>query len=110
MDSELRNTSYDTVQDKFCSPTKPSVEGSLHYLQQVNRRCSKGQSKQLCFLQYFSSIFTPPPQQELQMLGLPSLLSEGAKQLETSRAINVMHQLLQLHRHHLKIIDELKDR
>ena len=44
------------------------------------------------------------------MLGLPSLLSEGAKQLDTSRVINILHQLLQLHRHHLKVIDELKDR
>ena len=44
------------------------------------------------------------------MLGLPSLLSEGAKQVETSRMINVVHQLLQLHRRNLKTIDELKDR
>ena len=44
------------------------------------------------------------------MLGLPSLLSEGANQLQTSRVINIVHQLLQLHRHNLKIIDELKDR
>lgn len=44
------------------------------------------------------------------MLGLPSLLSEGAKQLDTSRVVNILHQLLQLHRHHLKVIDELKDR
>ena len=82
MDSELRNTSYDTVQDE----------------------------QAVVFFTILLIYFHPPPQQELQMLGLPSLLSEGTKQLETSRAINVMHQLLQLHRHHLKIIDELKDR
>ena len=70
----------------------------------------KGTEQAVVFLTILLIYFHPPPQQELQMLGLPSLLSEGAKQLETSRAINVMHQLLQLHRHHLKIIDELKDR
>lgn len=70
----------------------------------------KGTEQAVVFLTILLIYFHPPPQQELQMLGLPSLLSEGAIQLETSRAINVMHQLLQLHRHHLKIIDELKDR
>ena len=61
MDSEWKNSSYGSVQDDFCSPTKSSVEGSLHYLQQVNRNCSKKsvvQSK-LIYIQSISCYLHP---------------------------------------------------
>lgn len=32
---ELRNSSYDSIQDEFCSPNKSSVENSIQYLHQV---------------------------------------------------------------------------
>lgn len=32
---ELRNSSYDSFQDEFCSPNKSSVENSVQYLHQV---------------------------------------------------------------------------
>lgn len=54
MDSELRNTSYDSVQDDFCSPTKSSVEGSLHYLQQVIRTVQKSyNSEQVNYILHY---------------------------------------------------------
>lgn len=44
------------------------------------------------------------------MLGLPCVLIKESGQPETSRLVNVVYQLLQLHRRNLKIIDEQKDR
>ena len=48
--------------------------------------------------------------QELRTLGLPSLTNEGCGELETSNVVNVIYQLLQVYRHNLKTIEELKDR
>lgn len=48
--------------------------------------------------------------QELQMLGLPGILTKESRQPETSRMVNVLFHLLQLHRHNLNAIDKLKDR
>ena len=44
------------------------------------------------------------------MLGLPSLTNEGCGELETSKVVNIIYQLLQFYRHNLKTIEELKDR
>ena len=44
------------------------------------------------------------------MLGLPGILTKESRQPETSRMVNVLFHLLQLHRHNLNAIDKLKDR
>ena len=48
--------------------------------------------------------------QELQTIGLPSVLVGKSTQPNTVQLVNTVYRLLQLHRHSTKSIDELKAR
>ena len=48
--------------------------------------------------------------QELQTIGLPSVLVGKSTQPDTVQLVNTVYRLLQLHRHSTKSIDELKAR
>ena len=48
--------------------------------------------------------------QELQVMGLPSVLDRHTRQLDTTRLLNTVHRLMQLHLSHLHSIEELRNR
>ena len=50
------------------------------------------------------------PAQELQTIGLPSVLVSGSTQPDVVRLVNTVYKLLQLYRHNVRTIEKLKER